>query len=686
MSRSSILPPIAAGLLAAAALLAVSSGPVRLAPGRPGWARLVGGVTPAGVMPDRGMVSLPGLDRSGSTLLVVTAEDAAGAAASLGVAVDGGPAQWVRTSRAAAAAIVLPRSRAPGARVALLRSAGSAAPRLVSVHVERDASLLPWPAALISALAAGLVAGALASRLGRDAAFALALAVAAFVALAFTPALLWLTLPGASSVGRLALPALLMAAAAGFAAQLRAPRRRQLLFATAIAAAFVFGAWVRAAFMTSAGSWDTEYWKGWTARMHSRGITRVYGEPEPFALRRFAALMRGEEPLATVGTGLTIDYPPLAMYLLRVSSAFSTPAASRLEGSEAQNVVVKMLPVLGDLGAVAFLLAAFRRRPGRALGLAALYWAAPPSWLSSAVLGYVDGAYVPLSAAALWMAGRGRPVWAGALLALAGLVKATALLIAPAVAMALWAAGAPLGRAVAAGIVVVAATMLPFVAAGTAHLAVAQVFRIVFQRTFSGGFANLWWLVGHVVSVSGGADFAAPVRFVRQEALRLPVAPIGLTLFALATAYVLRAQRKVPGPRPAALAGAAVVFCYGMLALGVHENHPHAMVLLLVCSGLFSRRLQLIFAGVAVSYTANILALSGLGRFYGPRHLLIEPLTRVWPLVRVAPGFDVTLLLVVLNLVLFTFLLLSLPAELRCAQAAPSVIAGGEGPAARDII
>jgi hypothetical protein len=542
-------------------------------------------------------------------------------------------------------------------------------------------------AALISALAAGLVAGALSSRLGRDAACALALAVAAFVALAFTPALLWLTLPGAPSLGRLALPALLIAAAGLCAARLPAPRRRELLFATAVAGAFVFGAWVRAWFMPSAGSWDTEYWKGWTARMRGHGITRVYGEPEPFALRRFAALMRGEEPLATVGTGLTIDYPPLAMYLLRASSAFSTPGAAGLEGSEAQNVVVKMLPVLGDLGAVAFLLAAFRRRPARALGLAALYWAAPPSWLSSAVLGYVDGTYVPLSAAALWLAGRGRAAWAGALLALAGLVKATALLVAPAVAMALWAAGAPLGRAVAVGVGVVTAAMLPFVAAGTAHLAVAQVFRIVFQQTFSGGFANPWWLVGHAVSVAGGADFAAPVRFVRQELLRgVPVAPIGLTLFALATAYVLRAQHKTPGPRPAVLAGAAVVFAYGMLALGVHENHPHAIVLLLVGSGLFSRRLQLLFAGVALSYTANMLALSGLGRFYGPRHLLIEPLTRAWPLLRLAPGFDFTLLLAALNLALFAVLLRSLPGELRRAQAGPPVIVTGEEPAARAII
>src|SRR6185503_4599062 len=117
----------------------------------------------------------------------------------------------------------------------------------------------------------------------------------------------------------------------------------------------------------------------------------------------------------------------------------------------------------GDLGAVVFLLLAFRDAPARALGLAAVYWAAPPTWLNSAVLGYLDGASAPIAAAALWMAGRGRPVWAGGLLAAAALMKTTCLLVLPAAAMALWAARAPLRRAVVTGLAVVAAALLPFV-------------------------------------------------------------------------------------------------------------------------------------------------------------------------------------------------------------------------------
>ncbi|HVR71096.1 MAG TPA: hypothetical protein VMT87_09665, partial [Vicinamibacteria bacterium] len=497
----------------------------------------------------------------------------------------------------------------------------------------------------------------------------LALVAGAAVALAFTPALLWLTLP--ASAGRLAPVAALLAAATVVGARQPRARRSALALGAMVTVAFVLGAAVRGWFMPSAGSWDTEYWKGWTARMGVHGLTRVYGEPEPFDLPRLAARMRGEEPLLMIRPGITIDYPPLSMALLRLLSAFSTPAAAGLDGAEAQNVVVKTLPVLGDGAAVLFLLVAFRRRPRRALALAALYWAAPPSWLASAVLGYLDGAYVPVAAAGLFMAGRGRAGWAGALLAAAALMKVTALLALPVAATALWAARAPLRRAVAAGLAVVAAALLPFLAAGTLHLAVPQVFRIIFQKTFSGGFANPWWVAGHVVTVAGGGDWTAPVRFVRYETVGWPVSLIAPALFALATVWVLRAQRKVPGARAAALAGAAVVFAYSMLAVGVHENHPHALVLLLVASGLASRRMRVLFAGVAVSYTANMLALSGLGRFYGPRHLVLEPLATAWPALRVLPGFDVTLLLAALNAFLFVWLLRCLPEELRRAEAGP---------------
>ena len=239
-------------------------------PGRPGWTRLVGGATPAGAVPEGALVSLPGLDRAGRTLLVVEAEAAAGAPATLGVAVDGGPLQWVRTGGAVPAAVVLPAARAPGARIALRRSPGSAAPRLVSLRVDRDArrrrpgwpqGSAPWPPP--RGRGPGLTAGAR-GRVRAGARRGVA------VALAFTPALLWLTLPGAPALARLAVPALLLAAAALLAARLPAPRRRGAAYRRPRSRRrSCSGPGCAPGSCPPPGSWDTEYWKGWTARMRA---------------------------------------------------------------------------------------------------------------------------------------------------------------------------------------------------------------------------------------------------------------------------------------------------------------------------------------------------------------------------------------------------------------------------------
>jgi hypothetical protein len=661
-----------AGLLAAVAVRAGAAAPLALAPGHAGWTRLVRGAGPGGALPDAAVARLPGLDRAEATLLRVEAEAGGGGAATFGVAFDGGPVQWLRAAPGAPAAVVIPPAPAPGARVAFRRAPGSPAVRLLSLDVEPARPRTPWTAMAIAFLATGGLALALRRRLGDATALAAGLVAGAAVSLAVTPALLWLTLPG--SWARLLPAALLLAAATAIAARLPPRQRRELALVAAVTAAFVFGAAVRAWFLPSAGSSDTEYWKGWAARAGRLGVTQVYGDAQPFDARRFAAWMRGEEPLPRVPPGLTIDYPPLMMALLRLSPAWSRPLAAGLDGSETQNVAVKALPVLGDVGAVVFLLLALRGTPRRALGLAAIYWAAPPTWLNGAVLGYLDGASAPLAAAGLWMAGRGRAARAGALLAAAALTKTTCLLVLPAAAVALWAARAPLRRAVGAGLGVVAAALLPFAIAGTAPLAIAQVFRAVIQRTFSGGFPNPWWIAGHLVSVSRGAGWGTPVAFVRQDAVAWPVGPIALAVFTLAAAVVVRAQRRVPGPRAASLAGAALVIAYAVLALGVHENHPFLALLLLAATGLRSPRVQAIAAGFAASYTANLLLMSGLGRFYGTRHLLVEPLTRVWPALRMWPGFDLTLLLAVANLGLLVAMLASLREELRRTEQDPPAI------------
>jgi hypothetical protein len=194
--------------------------------------------------------------------------------------------------------------------------------------------------------------------------------------------------------------------------------------------------------------------------------------------------------------------------------------------------------------------------------------------------------------------------------------------------------------------------------------AVVHVYRILFQRTLSGGFPNLWWVVGHLLNGGG----AGPVRFARTDLLPVAAGLVGTLLFAGAAVWIVRQQRHASGARAASLAGAALVFAYGMLAIGVHENHPHPMFLMLGATGLVSRRLRAIAAAAATVYVLNMLCLSGLGRFHGARFSLIQPLAARVQGLRMAAGFDLTLLLAAAAIALFAALLLSLRTELTRAR------------------
>ncbi|HEY7820024.1 MAG TPA: hypothetical protein VIG29_17515, partial [Vicinamibacteria bacterium] len=236
------------------------------------------------------------------------------------------------------------------------------------------------------------------------------------------------------------------------------------------------------------------------------------------------------------------------------------------------------------------------------------------------------------------------------------LIKPQALLVAPA---ALAALDRGRVRACLSGLAIVGAALVPFVLAGTLEEAVTHVFRILFQQRLSAGFANLWWVVGHLVN---GSALSARVEYAAIAALPFPAGLAGTGLFAAAAAFILSRAAK-----HACLAGAALVVAYGILAVGVHENHPHAMFLAFAATGLYSRRLRLVVSVLASSYLLNMLALSGLGRFYGLRYMELEPLAAAISSLRMGLGFDLTLLLGLLNTALFLFFLLSLRSEVASA-------------------
>jgi hypothetical protein len=633
LPRAPILE-VAIALLAGFAVRMALSPPFELSPGERAFRRLVSGATPSGRVLERAVVSAPSVRRSDRTEVRLEVE---GGVFRLGV--DNGPAVEVRPSRDGVVLTELPATGSRGARLHIV-PLGREPPlvlRRIAI-VGSGPALWPSALALLATFATAIGIGRLRERrLG----IACGLAMSGF-------AVLSADLHPAAAV------LLAASAAVGF-------RSRFYWAASSLLAALVFGAWVRFYFLPSAGSWDTEYWKASMSRAVDAGVPRVYGDADATPEGHFVSHLLGREDLFQIeykGRDFVVDYPPLAIALWRWSWQAVGLLAPDLDRGEAENVSVKLPAVLGDFLSLLLLIYVFRAQPLRGLTLGALYWALPVSWLPSAVLGFLDGAYAPFAVLGLVAAARGRAAFAGALVAVAALIKPQALILAPAALVALESGRA---RAVASGLAVVTAALVPFALAGTLQEAVTHVFRILFQQRLSAGFANLWWVVGHAAS---GAGLAEKVEYARIDSLPVPAGLVGTALFLLAAGYVLYVLSGLSGAsRAACLAGAALVLAYGTLAMGVHENHPHSMFLAFAATGLFSRRLRVLVSILSVSYLLNMLSLSGLGRFYGLRYMALEPLAAPASALRMGLGFDLTLLLGVLNTGLFVWLLTLLRSE-----------------------
>jgi len=629
---------VALGLIAAGAVWSSQTFPVELVPGETAWRHLVRGASPDGTVQRRATIVLPGLRRvePGSMRLVVRPRSI------VRVTIDGRGLQSARANERGEIAVQLPAAPSPGSRITI-------APEPDATPLRVDQIAFHQPAAsrtpLVLAFAFTTVLAWLASRRkGLYLALALGLSVSALLAILASSALLWTV----GSVPRLLIPFFLFSASVA-CAYLKTTDRRFFWAATGLVAAALFGGWVRLYFLPSAGSWDMEYWKAWMTRAAEHGITRVYGEPDATPPGHFLDQLWGQEPLFRIdhgGRSFAVDYPPLAMALWRWSLSFIRSVEPVLDRGEIENAAVKLPSILGDVAATLLLLYVFRDRRG--WWLAALYWALPVSWLNSAVLGFLDGAYAPLAVGSLVAATRSKPGWAGALLALGALIKPQGLLVLPGVVVALYRSRASTLRGALVGFGVVGVALVPYWLDGTVEEAVTHVFRIIFQERLSGGYANLWWIVGHLAS---GEPLAGPVAYARIDALQFPIRPLAYGLFALSVAWFCYHVRS------GLLAGATVVFTYGILALGVHQNHPHSMILAFAATGLLSRRLQIAVGIVSLTYVLNMLCLSGLGRFYSLRYLALESMISWANDLRMSLGFDLTLILAAVNLVVFVWFL-----------------------------
>ena len=307
----------------------------------------------------------------------------------------------------------------------------------------------------------------------------------------------------------------------------------------------------------------------------------------------FVAQLRGAEPLWLVpyrGRDFVVDYPPLAMALWRWSWRAVTAGGPDLDHGEAENAAVKLPALLGDVAGVAAPAGAVPRHPaagggtGRAvLGAARLVAEQRcPRLPRRRARRCVVAAWSRPDAAGRWRPGsrwrsprsssRPRSSWRPR----CGARSPRARVPARAIAAGSW-----------------RASLVPYAVAGTLETAIVHVYRILFQGTLSGGFPNPWWLLGHV---SRSCATARPRS--------VPSASRG------STSWPFRRARSAPccsrrppsscggpsargGDARGVTAGALLVLAYGVCAVGVHENHPHPLFLLLCATGLATARLRL---------------------------------------------------------------------------------------------
>jgi hypothetical protein len=617
---------------------------------------------------------LPSLRRLDGARLAVDARAPTTPDAPLAIGVDGDPPSRVALVPGRRAWMAIPAREVDGAEVTLTPTG----PAVVNGIVVAAGPEVARAGA--AGVAVALVGWMLLRTRATAEAAGLGLFTAALVAVGSLPGWIALAWPGAATVARVAAPGLIGVGGLALAFSRGAGRRNVARLSMLIAAA-VFGCWVRAYLLPSAGSWDVDYWRTAMLQARAEGIGRAYGGAEDIPPGHFGAQLRGEEPVssrAVLGRPIQVNYPPLAVALWTASWRLVERRGVRLERNEAQSLATKLAAVAGDFCAAAVLLWLHRRRPWRAATLAALYWATPVSWLSSAAQGFQDGAYAPVLVVALALAAAGHALAAGAVLGVAAMIKLPALLVAPAVAGALLARAdfaasvRRLAMAAAGGLLAIALAFVPFARAGTLPVAIVHVNSILLPGPVSGGSPNLWWLVGHVAETARkGTSLAGRVPFVSHRALPFPSFSAGRLLWAVSALGTLLLQRRHPGLRPALLAAATLFFSYAMLATSVYENHLHPLFLLLLAGGLLTRRCRIVAAAAAAIYVADILLMSGLGRLYTARHLLIAPLTPAFDAARMALGFDLTLLLAVANLVLLVLWWTGLPAALRTSDDAP---------------
>lgn len=322
------------------------------------------------------------------------------------------------------------------------------------------------------------------------------------------------------------------------------------------------------------------------------------------AARRMGALY--ELGLAGAYTGG--DYLPLRLYLLHGLSQLVPPLGGGFVAPlpPATMVLIKLPSLIADLAAAAILYVWSRRwaSPRWAAALAALYALSPPVWINVAWWGQVDTLLVLPLLAAVLLLDRAGGRWSWVCWALALMIKAQAIVIAPVLYVVTVRRYGP--RALLAGAAGAAAVLLagcaPLLLAGQGEgLAEAYLGSVGRFPVVSVGAYNLWELLGQA-----GAHDLEP--FIGGWSYRT----IGLALVA-GVAMLVCAALTLRYDLVAALDGTIVlVLAFFALPTQIHERYL-LLCLIFVAARIASNPLMLVFyLLLATSATLNVLGdLSG---------------------------------------------------------------------------
>jgi hypothetical protein len=410
-------------------------------------------------------------------------------------------------------------------------------------------------------------------------------------------------------------------------------------------AGIVLGALIRAAALPWPGTGDVTVWKIWAHAASRDGVLQMYGVGGTPTERRAHEYD---------GRTATVDYPPLSLVALGAAGHVYRLASGGFANTAALTAVVKVLPLLADIGIAWLLWFAVRRvRPAKPdlSRLAALaYWLNPAVLMNGAVLGYLDPLYgLPVMAAVI-AAGLAQPWLAGACLAVAVLTKPQAVLLAPLVGLALFNTASSGRRAralcgaTAAGTAVFAATLLPFAITGAWPNVIQSMESLGRHNSLSAQAANPWWLVTYVMRAAYAASelgwydaFLQPVQrplmVTRVVELGYPSPRLLAALLVIgAMAWGLWKARAARHLGDLAAVGGWIVFAYFMLGMAVHENHGYLLVPLLALAAVLRPGWTPLAVWLSATMALNLNVFYGFGDRVGwalPRPLTPPDLT-VW--------------------------------------------------------